>query len=416
MPPSANINAIRSLVQKEFAKLPITDIHTHLYDPGLGSILLWGADELLTYHYLVAEVFRARPDLDYARFWSLPKTEQADLIWQELFVLRSPVSEACRGVLTVFQALGLDAKVKNLRKIRAHFARQSVRSYTDRVLKLAGVSRVFMTNDPLDPLERPGWEKGFDRDPRFLAALRLDSALMNWPRGAAALKAQSYDVDNALTGRTIAELKRYLNEWCDHMDARYMAISLPPTFRYPDTESTVTDLLVKAVIPTARERGIPLALMIGVKKLVNPELRLAGDSVGHSSIETVEMLARDFGDVRFMITLLARENMHELCIASRKFKNILPFGCWWFLNNPSLIREITAMRLETLGLSFVPQHSDARILDQLIYKWTHSRAIIGDVLADKYQDLARAGWTVSAADIRRDLNEWFDGKRLDWVG
>ena len=29
------------------------------------------------------------------------------------------------------------------------------------------------------------------------------------------------------------------------------------------------------------------------------------------------------------------------------------FGCWWFLNNPSLVEEITAMRLETLGLSFI---------------------------------------------------------------
>ena len=39
-------------------------------------------------------------------------------------------------------------------------------------------------------------------------------------------------------------------------------------------------------------------------------------------------------------------------------------GCWWFVNNPSLIDEITRMRMELLGTSFIPQHSDARILDQ----------------------------------------------------
>jgi hypothetical protein len=217
-----------------------------------------------------------------------------------------------------------------------------------------------------------------------------------------------YAADDGLTGNTISQLRRYLNTWCDRFDARYMAISLPPTFRYPDIHSPVTTLITKAVIPVAAERGIPVAMMIGVKKLVNPALRLAGDSVGKSDIDTVESLARDFGNIRFLLTMLARENMHELCIAARKFKNITPFGCWWFLNNPSLIDEITRMRLETLGLSFVPQHSDARVLDQLIYKWAHSRSIIGEALTDKYADLCATGWIPTKAEIERDVKQLFD--------
>jgi hypothetical protein len=399
---------LKKLVVAVLEKTPLVDIHTHLYDPAMGPVLLWGADELLTYHYLVAELFRARPDLDYTRFWAMTKVEQADLIWQELFVLRSPVSEACRGVLTCFHALGLETKVKDLRKIRKCFSGWKVRDYVDRVLDEAGIKRLYMTNDPMDPLEVPAWNKGFKRDPRFLGVLRLDSAIMNWPEGAGRLRAMGYAPDEGLTGRTMAEVRRYLNEWCDTLEARYMAISLPPTFRYPDIHSPVTELLTKAAFPVARERGIPVALMIGVKKLVNPALRLAGDSVGRSDIDTVEALARDFGDVRILVTLLARENMHELCIAARKFKNLLPFGCWWFLNNPSLIEEITRMRLETLGLSFVPQHSDARVLDQLIYKWSHSRRLIADVLADKYADIAAAGWTPTRAEIERDVRQLFD--------
>jgi hypothetical protein len=27
----------------------------------------------------------------------------------------------------------------------------------------------------------------------------------------------------------------------------------------------------------------------------------------------------------------------------------MPFGCWWFLNNPSLVEEITRERIEMLG-------------------------------------------------------------------
>ncbi len=405
MPKTPTVRQLETTVRKALDRLPIVDIHTHLYDPALGPLLLWGIDELVTYHYLVAEVFRARPDLDYAAFWGMTKTQQADLIWQELFVKRSPVSEACRGVLTVMHALGLETRAKDLKAARKYFAKQTARGYIDTVLKTANIEKVYMTNDPMDPLEGPLWLKGFDRDPRFLGVLRLDSVVMAWPAGAARLRALGYAVDDGLTGKTLDGVRRYLNDWCDRLDARYMAISLPPTFAYPDVHSPVTELMTKAVFPVARERGIPAAMMIGVKKLVNPALRLAGDSVGRSDIDTVERLANDFPDVRFMITMLARENMHELCIASRKFKNILPFGCWWFLNNPSLIVEITRMRLETLGLSFVPQHSDARVLDQLIYKWQHSRALIAGVLAEKYADIAATGWVPTARDVERDVRQ-----------
>lgn len=37
------------------------------------------------------------------------------------------------------------------------------------------------------------------------------------------------------------------------------------------------------------------------------------------------------------------------------------------------------MRIEMLGPAFMPQHSDARILDQFIYKWSHSRTLIARV-------------------------------------
>jgi hypothetical protein len=51
----------------------------------------------------------------------------------------------------------------------------------------------------------------------------------------------------------------------------------------------------------------------------------------------------------------------------------------------------------------IPQHSDARVLDQLVYKWDHSRNVIGKVLTDKYQDLIEAGWRLTRAEIERDV-------------
>lgn len=110
-----------------------------------------------------------------------------------------------------------------------------------------------------------------------------------------------------------------------------------------------------------------------------------------------------------MVTVLARENQHELCVLARKFRNLHVFGCWWFTNVPSLIDEITRMRMDLLGLSFTPQHSDARVLEQIIYKWQHSRRIIADVLVDKYSALARTGWQVTPQDVERDVQGLFGG-------
>jgi len=403
--PSAEANAVHELVQRELAQLPIADVHTHLFDPGMDGLLLAGIDELLTYHYHVAELFRARPDLRPEDFWGQSIEERANLVWRELFVERSPLSEVGKSVVGMLRDFGLDPTAGDLGEARSFFAdaTRDLPGHVDRVLGMAGVREVCMTNDPLDPAERPLWDRGFERDPRFVAALRLDSAIMEWPKAVPALRALGYDVEDARTDRTIAELRRYLVDWHRRMDARYMAVSLPPVIGYPQSEAPWLDLLVRAVIPAASEVGCPVALMIGVRRQVAPRLALAGDSLGATDVESLERLANDHPDTRFYVTLLAREGQHALCVAARKFANLVPFGCWWFVNVPSLTDEITRMRLDLLGPTFVPQHSDARVLEQLVFKWGRSRAWLGRVLGSHYADLAASGGRVTAETVRRDL-------------
>jgi hypothetical protein len=156
--------------------------------------------------------------------------------------------------------------------------------------------------------------------------------------------------------------------------------------------------------------------MVGVRRGVNPALRMAGDGVGRADVSAVERLCAENPEVRFLATFLSRENQHELCVSSRKFPNLMPFGCWWFLNNPSIISEITTERLELLGTSFIPQHSDARILEQLIYKWRHSRRVIAGVLAESYGRLLESGRAVTRAEIERDVARMFSGNFRAWVG
>jgi len=146
-----------------------------------------------------------------------------------------------------------------------------------------------------------------------------------------------------------------------------------------------------------------MAMMIGSAVGVNPSLGDAGDMVGKADVASVVNLCAKFADNRFLITMLSRENQHELTVAARKFGNLMIFGCWWFLNVPSIIDEMTRMRTELLGLSYIPQHSDSRVLEQLLYKWDHSRKLIGAVLSDKYIDLVKTRWPLHLADIERDV-------------
>jgi len=394
-------------VERIVGETPVYDIHTHLYDPAFGDLLLWGIDELLIYHYLVSESFRYF-DMPYERFWALGKSEQADLIWDALFIRHSPVSEACRGVLTVLNKLGLDVKGRDLPLLRKWFADWNNEDYTTHCMELAGVHTICMTNSPFDDLERPVWEKGFARDARFTSALRIDSLLVQWESTVPFLQAQGYDVSVELTDKTIAEIQRFLGFWAKKFDALFVMVSLAPEFTFPSDHVT-SQLIEKAILPFCQSSGLPFSPMLGVKRAVNPDLRLAGDGVGRADLCAVEHMLQMFPDVKLLVTTLARETQHELNVLARKNRNLHPFGCWWFLNNPVIINEMTRMRLEMLGLSMTPQHSDARVLDQIVYKWDHSRAIIGPILAEKYVDIARTGWVTTDAEIQRDVKDLFGG-------
>jgi hypothetical protein len=426
-----------SIVREVIFAQPVRDMHTHLFSPAFGSpvisaghtpdpngLLLWGVDELVTYHYLVAEVFRVVPatKLPYEQFWKMTKQEQADHIWKHLFVERTPISEACRGVLTTLSKLGLDPNAKTLDSHRKFFASQKPSDYIDRVMELANVSSITMTNEVFDDNERNRWlsDPKLGADPRFKPVLRIDLMLRDFPAAAQRLGPWGYDVSGRVNDRTITEGRRFLREWIDRMGAMYIAVSLPPTYRFPAEPTDAAAqagqrILTQVVLPVCAETNLPFAMMIGSERGVNPALRDAGDMGRLSDVASVTNLCREFPDNKFFITMLARENQHELCVATRKFGNLMLFGCWWFLNNPSLIDEIERMRFELLGTSFIPQHSDARILDQLIYKWEHSRYVIARVLEEKYADLMATGFHLNRGHVERDAKLLLEGNFTEFV-
>ncbi len=410
---SLSADEIGPAVSEEMQAVPFIDVHTHLFMPSLGKVGLWGIDELVTYHYLEAEIFRFSP-ITPNQYWALTKREQADLIWRTLFVENEPLSEATRGVVATMAALGLDPSASTLQEARAYFEGRPLDRHIRHVFRLAGISEAVMTNDPLDPAEAPLWEQGAAPDPQFHAALRLDRILNRWREHWEALVAKGYRVERDLGGVTLSEVRRFIADWCRRMNPVYMACSLPDTFAFPE-HSVRGRLLAEAVLPLCREHDLPLSLMIGVRYQVNPAIRLAGDGSGKADLRAVEHLCVQHPENRFLISVLSRENQHELCVYARKFSSLLPFGCWWFLNNPSVVEEVTRERIEMLGASFIPQHSDARVLEQVIYKWRNTRRTLAPILSNAYRLLAEDGRPVTRAGIKHGIERMFRTNFEGWL-
>ena len=389
---------LRAQVELVVNSTPVMDVHTHLFPPAFNDLCLWGIDELLTYHYLTAEALRTAR-ASYEQFWAMSKTAQADLVWKTLFVDNTPTSEAAQGIISVFDVFGLDTRATNLEEARAFFNSRDISEHLDQVFEIANVSGVVMTNDPFDDAEDQLWSSGIIVDRRFSSSLRLDN-LVNTAQ---------------LAVSTITRVRVFLDDWIQRRNPVYMALSLPPDFSFP-SEDARDRLLREVILPVGKEHRLPLTLMVGVRRGVNPQLREAGDALGRADVTAIERLCAEYGDVNFLVTFLSRENQHELCVAARKFNNLMPFGCWWFLNNPSIVSEITRERIELLGQSFIPQHSDARVLEQLIYKWKHARRQIADALYDSYERLLSRGRAITPEEISRDVNRLFSGNFNEWIG
>lgn len=190
-------------------------------------------------------------------------------------VERTPISEACRGILTTLQKLGFDPNEKSLDAYRPFFRDQDPDRFIDKVMKIANVSSITMTNPVFDDNQRERWVKGIAADSRFKAVLRIDPLLRNWPETARKLSHWGYKVSEEISAGTIGEILCFLGDWIDRQKAIYLAVSLPPEFRFPAPDDLLLQrqgqtVLENAVLPVSAEGNLAFAMMIGSRLRVNP--------------------------------------------------------------------------------------------------------------------------------------------------
>mmetsp|Transcript_52189 Transcript_52189/g.126062 ORF Transcript_52189/g.126062 Transcript_52189/m.126062 type:complete len:374 (-) Transcript_52189:456-1577(-) len=239
------LKSIGRVILSEVAGAELIDLHTHLLPPTHGALCLWGIDELLTYHYLVAEYFMTAPaEISPEEFYAKSKQDQAEIVWKSLFCDRLPISEACRGVVTTLRSLGLENEVRNkdLSAIRSYYrtfrdkGEDGSSDFIEHVFSAAGVRYAIMTNIPFDSNEAQYWrgQKATSFSSRFRPALRIDPLLAgDTATVMQALIAAGYEAN-------LDSARQYLYDWIDTMKPEYLMASTPHDFVL--REGTLSDV------------------------------------------------------------------------------------------------------------------------------------------------------------------------------
>ena len=380
----------------------IFDLHTHLFPPNHDNFFLSGFKNLLNYHYLIAELLTAT-DIDASTFYSYNDEKKASIIWNELFEKRTPVSEACAGVLSIIKELNIDINNKNFLSICDEYDNK-IQS-DENILDLSKVSSLVMTNNPFD-LDEWSLFKSTDWDNEvYLSSLRLDDLISDY---GGSLKKAKDQTSNYEENSIIA----YLDKCYLQSKPVYAALSL----NLENFNTMLNDSMWRDILAWLESKKLPLSLMLGVKRAVNENFGLAGDGMGDINLKELSNLCNSFPKNKFLVTCLSLNDQHELTVLARKHPNLRIFGFWWFMNQPSLIKQILKMRIDMLGFSFIPQHSDARVSDQLIYKWSHFKKILHPILLEYYQDLLNKNFPISEMIIKRDINNLFSGNAKSFLG
>ena len=265
---------------------PIFDLHTHLFPPKHEGYFLLGFKNLLNYHYLIAELLTAT-NIDASTFYSYNDEKKASLIWNELFEKRTPVSEACAGVLTILKELNIEINNKTFLSICDEYDRK-IQSDKN-ILDLSNVSSLVMTNNPFDLDEwslfnTNNWDKKI-----YLASLRLDDLILDYEEALKKAKDQTSNQETTIV--------TYLEKCYSQSNPVYAAVSL----NFETFHTIFEDSFWKDILVWLENKNLPLSLMLGVRRAVNKDFGLAGDGIGDINLKELSNLCNSFPKNKFLV-------------------------------------------------------------------------------------------------------------------
>lgn len=372
----------------------VVDIHTHLFPSKFKSFYKTGIVDLLNYHYLTAELF-ASSKISPKRYYNLSEIEKAKIVWNQIFINQTPMSTSALGVLKVIQKHDINPNNLKFEELLKEFEENKLSE--NEIFEIAGIKKVVMTNNPFDKKELEILTN--NKDPKYLVSIRLDD-FFDYKKNSKIMHELKIKKINIFT---------FLRQLIKKFKPKYFALS---TNNFEELNfKNYFDQIMQII----EKYNVPLMLLVGVKRGVNPDYGLAGDGLGKPDFEKLEGILRKYRKNKFLVTCLDHADHFKTIVLARKFQNLNLFGFWWFTNQESIIKDILSLRIEMLNNNFIPQHSDARILDQLIYKWNDFKLYYTEVYSNKYKKLVESGYKIKADDLEKNVYDHFVNKPLNMI-
>ena len=385
-------NQIKFYIEKFVNSTPIFDIHTHLFPSKFKKYYNVGLVKLLNYHYLKAELF-SLGNIKINNFNNLDDNKKAKIIWNNLFLNRYPLSTATQGVLRILKIYGVDDVNQKFEKI-LKITNENQLSEED-IFKITNIKQVVMTNNPFDKEERK--ILNLNKDNKYLTSIRIDDLFIE-PINKKDFLTSYYLSNHEKIKMAINEIKKILK----NNKPSYFSLSSE------NLDEFENDLFFNNFLPLLRQSKTPMMLLIGVKREVNKLYKDAGDGIGTLNLNNLEKILSKFPNNNFLVSCLDYRDQFRLNVLARKFQNLKIVGFWWFINNESIIENLLKQRFELLGDNFILQHSDARIVDQLVYKWLDFKSIYIKVMVEKYHKLLSMGYKIKTIDLEKKINFHFE--------
>jgi glucuronate isomerase len=388
----------------EICRIPLVDAHTHI-NPRRPTAR--NLDEILSYHYYTELAHSAgmepavlAPDADprervRALLYYMNRFDNTAQYQWFMEIVRAFLNFQGERV-TIADSTWLCDTAEQL---------MADPDWEQRVLHLANIDKVFLTNEFDDPLE------GFDRE-RYIPCLRTDDLVF---------RLYDSDVRQRLAAKTgieptqQASLERALDTLFEQFKghgAKACAISLPPDFAPgPVSESdfakafaelsrnrkstevsglaqrTVAHAVFWSLAKTCEKYQLPFDLMIGVNRGVYHSGVFQGQDLFDQRTSLIQYapLFNAFPEVTFCVSVLSSGQNQELVSYSWLFPNVVTSGHWWYSNIPAYIEQDARARLQAVPKTKqIGYYSDMYKLEFGLPKFNMYRRILAQILADDF--------------------------------
>ncbi len=373
---------------------PAADLFTQLDEASLLSSRALEVDEYLGNGALLEGLFRhdpRRPDnqqeaLTRAASLDIPLPIRAEMVWHRCFLSGSPLQESAREALTSFGLLGAGTTSRELGAYRSFFRKLIPQELAQRALQMANVNTLTLRRDFFSTEEAPLPER--NETVHLLRCLSLDSLGSNWSASCDRLKEAGYSIRKGLERDSLHLLRSLLQERCERLQAHLLSLTVAEPQELTQKKSGTTRLLTKCVLPHCAEYGLPLLL------------RLTGRGVAYAPLRAA---CADFPGVPLFISGCGAEQLSVALELGREFPQVQPLSGCGLAISPTVQQNFYRQGLELLGGGWTAYASGAEHILQLPGRWAHARWQLGEVLKERYTALARTGWPMEEAEIRREI-------------